>query len=83
MTDIIQYDPYITINKVPILPVKTSMNFTYFGKDLSISMNCDHVKEQLIKMLLLHPLQKIEICQLYVFSTIIKILITVVIKTLN
>ena len=48
------------------------------GKDFNISMNCGHVKEQLTKditnylkkidILSLHPLQKIEICQLCVFS---------------
>ena len=48
-TDIMQYEPYITISKVPIPPVKISMNFTYLDKDFSISMNCDYVKEQLIK----------------------------------
>ena len=77
-TDIIQYKPYITINKIPIPAVEISENFTYLGKDLNISMNCDHVTKQLTKgitnylrkiyILPLHPLQKIEICQLYVFS---------------
>ena len=77
-TDIIQYKPYITINKTQILAVERSENFTYLGKDFNISMNCDHEKEQLTKditnylqkidILPLHPLQKIEICQLYVFS---------------
>ena len=76
--DIIQYKPCITINKIPIPVVEISENFTYLGKDFNISMNCDHVKEQLTKditnylqkidILPLHPLQKIEICQLYVFS---------------
>ena len=47
-------------------------------KDLNISMNCGHVKEQLtnditnylqkIDILSLHPLQKIEICQSCAFS---------------
>ena len=77
-TDIIQYKPYITINKIPIPAVEISENFTYLGKDFNISMNCDHVKEELTKditnylkkidILPLHPLQKIEICQLYIFS---------------
>ena len=56
-TDIIQYDPYITINKVPIPPVKTSKNSTYLGKDFCISMNCDHLKVQLIRDILCY-LQK-------------------------
>ena len=77
-TDIIQYKPYITINKIPIPAVEISENFTCLGKDFNISMNCNHVKEKLTKgitnylqesdILPLHPLQKIEICQLYVFS---------------
>ena len=77
-TDIIQYKPYITINKTQILAVERSENFTYLGKDFNISMNCDHEKEQLTKditnylqkidILPLHQLQKVEICQLYVFS---------------
>ena len=77
-TDIIQYKPYITINKTLIPAVEISDNFTYLGKDFNISMNCDHVKEQLTKdianylqkidILPLHPLQKIEICQLYICS---------------
>ena len=55
-----------------------SKNFSCLDKDFSISMNCNQVKEQLIKdvpwylqkteRLSLHPLQKIEICQLHVFS---------------
>ena len=71
-TDIIQYKPYITINKTPIPTVEILENFTYLGKDFNISMKCDHVKEQLtnnimnylqkIDILPLHPLQKIEIC---------------------
>ena len=58
--------------------MEISENFAYLGKDFNISMNCDHVKEQLTKditnylqkidILTLHPLQKIEIFQLYVFS---------------
>ena len=76
--DIVQYKPYITINKIPIPAVEISENFTYLRKDFNISMNCDHVKEQRTKdntnyhqkidILPLHTLQKIEICQLYVFS---------------
>ena len=76
--DIVQYKPYITINKTPIPAVEISENFTYLRKDFNISMNCDHVKEQRTKdntnyhqkidILPLHTLQKIEICQLYVFS---------------
>ena len=76
--DIIQYKPCITINKTPIPAVEISENFTYLRKDFNISMNCDHVKEQRTKdntnyhqkidILPLHTLQKIEICQLYVFS---------------
>ena len=77
-TDITQYKPYITISKVPIPPVELNENFTYFGKDFSLTMNCHHVKNELIQdiscnlqkidRMPLHPLQKIEICQLYVFS---------------
>ena len=76
--DIIQYKPCITINKTPIPVVEISENFAYLGKDFNISMNCDHVKEQLTKditnylqkidILPLHPLQKIEIFQSCVFS---------------
>ena len=75
-TDIIQYKPYITIIKIPIVAAEISENFTYLGKDFNISMNCDHVQEQLTKdtmnflqkinILSVHSLQKIEICQLYV-----------------
>ena len=67
-TDIIQYKPYITIIKIPIVAAEISENFTYLGKDFNISMNCDHVKEQFTKditkylqkiyFLPLHPLQK-------------------------
>ena len=77
-TDITQYKPFITISKVPIPPVELNENFTYLGKDFSLTMICDHVKNELIQdiscylqkidRLPLHPLQKIEICQLYVFS---------------
>ena len=77
-TDIIQYKPYITIIKIPIVAAEISENFTYLGKDFNISMNCDHVQEQLTKdtmnflqkmnILSVHSLQKIEICQLYVLS---------------
>ena len=71
--DMIQYKPCITINKIPIPTVEILENFTYLGKDFSISMNRDHVKDitkylQKIDILPLRPLQKIEICQLYVFS---------------
>ena len=77
-TDITRYEPYITINKVPFPPVKISMNFTYLSKDFSISINCDHMKEQLIEDILcslqktdrlpLDLIEKIVIYQLYVFS---------------
>ena len=77
-TDITQCKPYITISKVPIPPVELNENFTYLGKDFSLTMICDHVKNELIQdiscylqkidRLPLHPLQKIEIYQLYVFS---------------
>ena len=77
-TDFTQYKPYITISKVPIPPVELNENFTYLGKDFSLTMICDHVKNELIQdiscylqkidRLPLHPLQEIEICQLYVFS---------------
>ena len=77
-TDVTQYKPYINILKVPIPLVELNENFTYLGKDFSLTMICDHVKYELIQdiscylqkidHLPLHPLQKIEICQLYVFS---------------
>ena len=77
-TNITQYKPYITISKVSIPPIELNENFTYLGKDFSLTMICDHVKNELIQdiscylqkidCLPLHPLQKIEICQLYVFS---------------
>ena len=77
-TDIIQYQLYITTNKVPIPPVRISKNYAYLGKDINISMDCGLGKQKLIKdvscylkktdKLLPHPLQKIQICQLYIFS---------------
>ena len=79
--DIIQYKPCTTINKIPIPVVEISENFAYLGKDFNISMNCDHVKEQLAKditnylqkidILPRHLLHKIEICQLCVFCKLI------------
>ena len=77
-TNIAQYKPYITISKVSIPPIELNENFTYLGKDFSLTMICDHVKNELIQdiscylqkidCLPLHLLQKIEIFQLYVFS---------------
>ena len=77
-TDIIHYKPYITINKIPIPAIEILENFAYLVKDFNISINCEHVKEHLTKdianyllkidILPPQPLQKIEICQLYIFS---------------
>ena len=76
-TDITQYQPYITIKSERISPVNNGASFTCLGKDFNLEMNCNHIKEQLVKdtekylskidKLPLHPLQKIEICQIYIF----------------
>ena len=52
-------------------------NFTYLGKDFNMHMSNDHIKSQLvftieqylqiIDRLPLHPLQKIKICQRFIF----------------
>ena len=67
-TNITQYKPYITISKVPIPPVEINEKFTYLGKDFSLTMICEHVKNELIQdyscylqnidRLPLHSLQK-------------------------
>ena len=44
-TYITQYKPYITVSKVPIPPVELNENFTYLGKDFSLTMIYDHVKK--------------------------------------
>ena len=77
-TDVIHYQPYITIKKDRIPPTKESESFTYLGKDFNFDMSCKHIKQELsddvhtyitkIDRLPLHPICKIEICQLYVFS---------------
>ena len=79
-TESAQYQPYVTINPERIRPIKNGDSFTYLGKDFNFNMNCDHVKENLMKTireytnsidtLPIHPLCKIEICQKYVYSKI-------------
>ena len=79
-TESIQYQPYVTINRERVRPIKNDNSFTYLGKDFSFNMNCDHVKENLMKTirdytnrkdtLPIHLLCKTEICQKYVYSKI-------------
>ena len=79
-TESIQYQPYVTINRERVRPIKNDNSFTYLGKDFSFNMNCDHVKENLMKtirdytnrkdILPIHLLCKTEICQKYVYSKI-------------
>ena len=79
-TESIQYQPYVTINRERVRPIKNGDNFTYLGKEFTFNMNCDHVKENLMRTigdynnridnLPIHPLCKIEICQKYVYSKI-------------
>ena len=71
-TESIQYQLYVTINRERVRPIKNGGSFTYLGKDFNFNMNCDHVKENLVKTirdytnridtLPIHPLCKIEIC---------------------
>ena len=42
-----QFQPYITIRKERILPIKNGKCFTYLGKDFNFSMNCDVIKTEL------------------------------------
>ena len=74
-TDIISINHILQSTKTPIPAVEISENFSYLAKDFNISINCDHVKEQRTKDITNYfqkidilALQKIEICQLYVFS---------------
>ena len=79
-TESIQYQLYVTINRERVRPIKNGGSFTYLGKDFNFNMNCDHVKENLVKTirdytnridtLPIHPLCKIEVCQKYVYSKI-------------
>ena len=79
-TESVQYQPYVTINRERVRPIKNGDSFTYLGKDFTFNMNCDQVKENLMKTIPdctnridtspIHPLGKIEIRQKYVYSKI-------------
>ena len=66
----------IIIIRIPSIEVNKS--FTYLGKDFNMHMSNNHIKSQLvstveqylkiINRLSIHPLQKIEICQRFIFS---------------
>ena len=76
----VQYQLYVTIDQERVQPIKNGDSFTYLGKNFNFKMNCDHVKENLIKTirdyttridtLQIHPFGKIEICPKYVYSEI-------------
>ena len=44
-TESVQYQPYVTINRERVRPIKNCDSFTYLGKDFNFNMYCDHVKE--------------------------------------
>ena len=77
-TDSTQYKPYLKIANERIPSIEMNKSFTYLGKDFNMHMSNDHIKSQLVctieqylqvtDRLLLHPLQKIEICQRFIFS---------------
>ena len=77
-TKIIQFQPFITLKKERIPPVKLEDSFTYLGKDFNFNMNCDEVKNKLKSEVLKYiltidklPLKcpsKIDIVQRHVFS---------------
>ena len=77
-TKSIQFQPFITLKKERMPPVKLGESFTYVGKDFNFNMNCDEVKTKLkcevLKFILIIdklPLKcrsKIDIVQRYVFS---------------
>ena len=46
-TKSIQFQPFITLKKERIPPVKFEESFTYFGKDFNFDMNCDEMKTEL------------------------------------
>ena len=77
-TDSTQYEPYLKIGNERIPSTEMNKSFTYLGKDFNMHMSNDHIKSQLVSTieqyleitdrLPLHPLQKIEICQRFIFS---------------
>ena len=79
-TESVQYQPYVAINRERVRPIKNGDSSTYLGKDFNFNMNCDHMKENLMKTiydytnrvdsLSVHPLGKIEVCQKYVYPKI-------------
>ena len=77
-SDSIQYEPYLKIANERIPSIEMNKSFTYLEKNLNMHMSNDHIKSQLVSAieqyfqitdrLPLHPLQKIEICQRFIFS---------------
>ena len=48
-TKYVQYQPYVTINRERVRPIKNGDSFTCSVKDFNFHMNCDHLKENLMK----------------------------------
>ena len=79
-TESVQYQPYVAINRERVRPIKNGDSCTYLGKDFNFNMNCDHMKENLMKTIYdytnridtlpIHPLGKIEVYQKCVYSKI-------------
>ena len=77
-TDSAQYEPYLKIANERIPSIDMNKSFTYLAKDFNMYMSNDHIKSQLVSTieqylqntdrLPLHSLQKIEICQRFIFS---------------
>ena len=77
-TKSIQFQPFFTLKKERIPPVKLEENFNYLEKDFNFNMTCDEVKIELKSEVLKYILtidklphkcrSKIDIAQRYVFS---------------
>ena len=46
-TKSIQFQPFITLKKEQIPPIKFEESFTYLRKDFNFNMNCDEKKTEL------------------------------------
>ena len=76
----VQYQPYVTMNRERFRPRGNGDSFTYLEKEFNFNMNCDRVKENLMKTIrdftnridttTIHTLCQIEMCQKYVYLKI-------------
>ena len=72
-----QFNPYVKIKGQIVAPIEQGKSFIYLGKEFNFGMNCSNIKTEIetkfldyltkIDILPLHPKNKLQIVQRYVF----------------